>query len=355
MTGQSVGLWRRGATSVAAVAMAALMAGCGAAAEPAPSVAAAPTGDAFPVTIEHSLGTTTIETEPRRVVTVGYTDQDAVLALGVVPVATTEWFGDQPGALYPWAAAELRGAPLPQVLPTANPVPIEQIAALDPDLILSVYGGLKQEDYDKLVQIAPTVTQPEGVQSYGATWDVQTEIIGRALGRSAEADRLVSDIQSKIDSVRQDYPQFAGRTAVAVTWNSDGWYVYSGKDARGQLLTSLGFTVPTEIDQLAGERFGAPLSFERGDLLDVDAQVWLPVTPADEQAIRSSPGYATSRAATEGRSLFVPFGAGTDLDPMSGYLTVLSVSKLLDVLPGQLAAVVDGDPATTPPALTPSS
>jgi hypothetical protein len=30
---------------------------------------------------------------------VGLLEQDALLALGVVPVATTEWFGEHPGAV----------------------------------------------------------------------------------------------------------------------------------------------------------------------------------------------------------------------------------------------------------------
>jgi iron-siderophore transport system substrate-binding protein len=63
--------------------------------------------DAFPVTIEHKYGTTEIAEPPERVVTVGLTDQDAVLALGVVPVGTTEWYGEHPSAIWPWAQDEL--------------------------------------------------------------------------------------------------------------------------------------------------------------------------------------------------------------------------------------------------------
>ena len=39
----------------------------------------------FPATVEHALGTTVVEDEPQRVVTVGVTEQDFVLALGVTP------------------------------------------------------------------------------------------------------------------------------------------------------------------------------------------------------------------------------------------------------------------------------
>ena len=46
--------------------------------------------DAFPVTIEHAFGSTTIEKEPQRVATLGWSDQDHVAALGVVPVGATK-------------------------------------------------------------------------------------------------------------------------------------------------------------------------------------------------------------------------------------------------------------------------
>ena len=41
---------------------------------------------AFPTTIEHRYGSTEIKEAPQRVVSLGYTDQDALLALGVTPV-----------------------------------------------------------------------------------------------------------------------------------------------------------------------------------------------------------------------------------------------------------------------------
>ena len=41
--------------------------------------------------------------------TVGLTDQDPVLALGVTPVGTTEWFGEEPGAIFPWARDYVEG------------------------------------------------------------------------------------------------------------------------------------------------------------------------------------------------------------------------------------------------------
>ncbi len=54
-------------------------------------------------TIEHKYGNTEIRGVPGRIVSVGFNDQDPILALGVTPVTVRDWFGDQPNAVWPWA------------------------------------------------------------------------------------------------------------------------------------------------------------------------------------------------------------------------------------------------------------
>lgn len=51
---------------------------------------------AFPVTLKHSFGETTITKEPTKVATVGWVDQDMAVSLGVVPVGATAmtWGGN---------------------------------------------------------------------------------------------------------------------------------------------------------------------------------------------------------------------------------------------------------------------
>ena len=41
---------------------------------------------------------------------VGFTDQDFILALGVTPVGIRDWYGDQPFGTWPWAQDELGSA-----------------------------------------------------------------------------------------------------------------------------------------------------------------------------------------------------------------------------------------------------
>ena len=43
----------------------------------------------------HKYGETEVPPDPRRVVAVGLSGHDYVLALGVVPVGLIDWYGDQ--------------------------------------------------------------------------------------------------------------------------------------------------------------------------------------------------------------------------------------------------------------------
>jgi iron complex transport system substrate-binding protein len=67
------------------------------------------------VTIEHARGSTTIQSEPKRVVTVGLRDQEPLLALGVKAVGAMDWFQQDTFAEWPWEKRAWSGKP-PQVV-----------------------------------------------------------------------------------------------------------------------------------------------------------------------------------------------------------------------------------------------
>ena len=48
--------------------------------------------------MDHAFGQTRVPAPPTRVISAGLTGQDCLLAVGVVPIAVTEWFGGQPFA-----------------------------------------------------------------------------------------------------------------------------------------------------------------------------------------------------------------------------------------------------------------
>ena len=306
----------------------------------------APAADgAFPVTIEHKYGTTEITEAPERVVSVGLVEQDALLALGVAPVGVTEWFGEQPYGAWPWAVDALGNAQ-PEVLRQVDGIKAESVAALDPDVIIALFSGLTQEEYDTLSEIAPVVAQPADYVDYGIPWQELTTTVGAVVGKQAEAEALVADVEAKFAEVRADHPEFEGATSVVAT-PYEGIFVYGPEDGRGRLLSALGFTLPEGLVDATGAAFGGDLSEERADLLDVDAIIWL--DPGDAEGPLGGPLYETFAVHTEGREVFLdsfddPLGASTS------FVTILSLPFLLDNLVPMLAAAVDGDPATAVPS-----
>lgn len=79
-----------------------------------------------------------------------------MLALGRKPVATTEWYGKQPYAVWPWATEAL-GDAKPTVLSTSDGFEFEKVASLQPDLIIGTNSGMKASDYKKFSELAPTL------------------------------------------------------------------------------------------------------------------------------------------------------------------------------------------------------
>jgi iron complex transport system substrate-binding protein len=343
---------RLAATALAALTVTAVAA-CGSGDDQPAAGAAGPTAaDAFPVTLDHKYGSTTIEAEPKRVVVVGLTEQDALLALGVVPVATTEWFGKQPGAIWPWAREALGSAAAPTVLSNVDGIQTEKIATLRPDLIVGLYSNLSRQDYDTLSRLAPVLAQPEGAVDFGVSWQDATRTVGKAVGRSARADELVTGAEAALTRAGAANPEFDGATGLVVT-NYQGVFVYGDQDPRSRLLQSLGFRLPAGLAAVTGGEFGKNLSRERTDLLDVQALVWL----VDKYGTAKSANdrnalYTALPVAEQGRDVYIE--DGSELGSATSFVTVLSVPYLAAELTPLLKAAVDGDPSTTVPPTTAS-
>ncbi|GAA4860408.1 ABC transporter substrate-binding protein [Pseudonocardia benzenivorans] len=142
----------------------------------------------------------------------GCTDQDAILAPGVVPVANREFTGNQPPATWPWAQPGLaRRTP---TVPPVSDVSTESVAAPGPDLIAGISAGRAQEQYGIYSTIAPMVAAPPGFVDHRTPWQDATRLTGQALGRSTEAEKPVADLEARLARARQQYPALAGAAGV---------------------------------------------------------------------------------------------------------------------------------------------
>ena len=325
---------------LASLALGLLAADCGTETTEQPASRSA--AGAFPVTIKHKFGSTTIKSEPKRIVVVGLREQDALLALGIVPVGTTEWYGEHEGAIFPWAKAALGDGRLPTKLSFTDGIQYEKVAALAPDLILAIYSGLNRKDYDTLSKIAPVVAQPPGQVDWGSSWQDEITITGKAVGKPEEAEKLKAKAEQQLAEAAAAHPEFKGQTA-AVATPYQGIYVYGPQDARSRLLTDLGFSFPKGLEDIGGKEFGGQLSDEKVDLLDVGALLWF-AEPGPEAKLKKNPVYSKLDVRTQGRDVFLP-EQGT-LYEATSFISVLSIPLLVDELVPKLAAAADGDPAT---------
>jgi iron complex transport system substrate-binding protein len=308
-----------------------------------PAAPGAPSGGGapgFPVTITHKYGEATITAPPKRVISLGYTDQDTILALGVVPVAIREFTGNQPSATWPWARDRLQGQQ-PQVLPVSGIGP-ETLAGLQPDLIVAVSAGLTKEDYDLYSRIAPVIAQPAQYVDYGTPWPDATRLVGQALGKSTEAEKIIGDLQARIRQVAAANPGLAGRSIAGVRPSSNdsaSYFVWGPQDLRARFFTDLGMTVPPTFARLAGDRFYAEVSTEQLGLLDQsDVVALITAGAAERAAFTGLPGYGRLEAV-QGRRL-VTFD---DQESAAlSFSSVLSLPQLLETVPAKLGVAVAG-------------
>ena len=239
--------------------------------------------DAYPVTISHAHGTTTLTREPARVATIGWADADVVAALGVVPVGAPKitWGGNAEGST-DWFDAQLAaiGGTATEVAryDDSAGIPFDAIAATSPDVILGLSSGVSREDYDKLSKIAPVVAWTTA--AWGTPWQDQLEDIGTALGRSEQAARLEAETREAIRDAVAANPQIKGKT-VAWAWFSPTDLstigLYTTSDLRPQMLREFGFVDSPTVVELSEKdpgAFSVNLSAEKASTLDADLVVF---------------------------------------------------------------------------------
>jgi iron complex transport system substrate-binding protein len=294
----------------------------------------------FPLTIAHTFGTTVIEERPERVASIDYNGADNLLALGVQPVTVKYWFGDYPRAVWPWADELLEGTH--EIL--KGDLNFEQIAAAEPDVIIALYSGITERDYEKLSAIAPVVAVPEGMGDYELSWDQQALIVGRAIGMEAEAEAQVEAIKARLAAMARRHPDWAGQTITLGTVWEGAPYVYTVSDPRVQLLNQVGFANHGAVEAVSSPgEFSVEISAERPEAFDADVLIWF----ADEglDPIRSAIFRPTLTAVREGREIFL----GPLVTSALSHTSLLSLPYAFEVLEPSIELAIDGDPATEVP------
>ncbi len=319
---------RRGFLRAGAAAGLLAIAGCSADKSPP----AASGGGNGPVTITHIFGETTIAQPPKRVVSAGFTGQDDLLALGIVPIAVTSWFGDQPFGVWPWAQPKL-GAAKPVVLNLSNGIDVQKISGLKPDLIVATDAGLDQDTYQKLTSIAPTLAQSAG-DAFFEPWKDQAKAIGQAVFQSAQIAALIGNVDKGFTAVADKYPQFKNKRALLLQGTLHEENVVAITGWQTDFLKQMGLGIPESLASLAVDRQRAFISRDKlkATLGDAELLIWTTESDADQAALLANPAVAEHRS----RSVFTT----KDQAGAIAYASPLSYPLVADQLPALIANVL---------------
>ncbi|KAA0110998.1 ABC transporter substrate-binding protein [Mycolicibacterium sp. P9-22] len=271
------------------------------------------------VTVDHAFGETKVPAPPTRVVSAGLTGQDCLLAVGVVPVGVTEWFGGQPFAVWPWAVPAL-GTAQPAVLNLDGGINFEAITALNPDLIIAANAGLDQDTYTRLSNVAPTIAQA-GQDAFFEPWKDQATAIGAAVFKHDQMQQLIADIDTRFSTLGTETPAFKGKRALLLQGSLDGGdLVTTPAGWRTEFLTQMGFEIPEVDATVPRDRMAEVLA-------GADVLIWA-ADDAETAALAADPMIAQQGA----RNVFT----GRDLAAAIAFSSPLSLPLVADQLPPML-------------------
>ncbi|MDH6288986.1 ABC transporter substrate-binding protein [Rhodococcus sp. NM-2] len=163
----------------------------------------------FPRTVDHFRGSTEIPAEPQRIVALDNSFTDAVLLLEAPLVGYVDY--REPGLPDYLGASRDEFAAEAESVGKVSTASLEQIAALQPDLIISaeVRDG---KNYEQLSAIAPTIF----TETTGPTWKDNIRLVGKALGKEELAEQKIGAYEERAAAVGAEINDTASNPVISV-------------------------------------------------------------------------------------------------------------------------------------------
>lgn len=211
-----------------------LLAACGTGEDQEKDSAEKPKEKEESYTVEHAMGTTTLERTPEKVVILTNEGTEALLALGVTPVgAVQSWTGD------PWydhISDEMKDV---QVVGVESQVNVEAIAALKPDLIIG--NKMRQEDiYEQLKAIAPTVF----AEDLRGNWKNNFELYAKAVNKEEKSKEVLSAYDQRIEDLKEKLGDKVNMEVSMVRFMAGDVRIYHKDSFSGVILEQIGMARP---------------------------------------------------------------------------------------------------------------
>lgn len=210
----------------------------------------------------------------QRVAALGLGDTDTLLALGITPVAVAPWGakGDgDPSGVGPWAQDKLGDAEPKPIYDTSKGFTadiVEQVAAVDPTKIIAVNNKVDKQARSDLEKIAPVTVHPSKYEDWQVPWQAQVETIADAVDEHDEGKKLVQRSEQKLEDFRDEHPDLQGQKAAVVMPYAGKLGLYTEGDGRGDMIDTLGFTIPDKLQETSDGSFYRDISPENYDQLD---------------------------------------------------------------------------------------
>ena len=196
-------------------------------------------GSGFPRTIKHTMGSTKIPAQPKRVVVLDTGELDDVTLLGIKPVGAVSPHMKVDGGFPGYLKSKIGG--VQDVGPMQEPN-LERIASLKPDLILS--SKVRHEKvYDKLDAIAPTVL----TETTGYPWKANLKVHAKALGLEKQATKAMKDYEDRAEALGEAIKKkYDGKmpSASVVRFVAGPTRLYQKASFSGVVLDDIGFERP---------------------------------------------------------------------------------------------------------------
>lgn len=260
---------------------------------------------AWPRTINHAAGDTTIDAQPQTVVSTSVSLTGILLALDAPVTATAAAvpgpLTDDKGFFTQWASvADERG--LTVLYPNLT-LDLEAVDAAAPDLIVgSTIGQDNVSDaYGQLSDIAPTVLLDYGSQD----WTALATQLGAALGLEDNAQQIIADYDAHLAELAGTMTAPTGTTLVISYTGADGANIFNPNSAQAHVLTSLGFDYQGVDESLVAQKRSdiSTVTLENlpAALADVDTIFVLKVGASSVDAVKADPLLANVKAVADGQ------------------------------------------------------
>lgn len=211
------------------------------------------------IKIEHALGTTEVKENPKKVVVFDYAALDAIKTLGVEGVVGTAQSSSMPPYLSQYESSEyvnVGGLKEPD---------LEKINELKPDLI--IINGRQHSFYDKLSEIAPTISLAKEDGKYMESFTYNMKVLGDIFNKEDQVDSELNKINKKIEDINKEVTKNGYKATTLMV--SDGNLSAFGSDSRfGMIYNNLGFK--NTDSNLKSADHGQDISFEYVSSQDAD-------------------------------------------------------------------------------------